>query len=399
MNIKTSPIRATLTLGLLFVTVYTVAIGSLYPSTLRMMEANAWIHDWALQFYRWPYVGALIMSLCFCSAMCVASGVIWAMGKRWPKLRNLMPLTVILPILLACYYPPTASYKWGEYTITDDMMREEEQLYTYHLLAGSKQWDVLQRTIIADGNRNSEIGMKYMLLAESAKGSLIDNLFTYPINSTEQFLYRGISSKGSCLMNMHFYDNLQVWDEAFHQAQEYAMTQRDFCFLSVKKMVECSIAEAEWKVAEKLLCVLDQALFYHDFVKENRKKIAEGKKRRPCNDAPLRDENFVTGYSLQNEMARLYSAHIGDSIKTQEYIMACMLLRKNLVQVRQSLGILTKYKNEGFQQLPLPIRQAVRILESNGQACREEAYGTYAYFLYHTDIPKIEQRYGAKGVN
>lgn len=105
---------------------------------------------------------------------------------------------------------------------------------------------------------------------------------------------------------MHFYDNMQVWDEAFHQAQEYAMCQQDFCFLSVKKMVEYSIAEAEWKVAEKLLYVLDQALFYHDFVAESRNRIAEGKKQRPCNDASLRNGNFVTGFSLQNEMVHMY---------------------------------------------------------------------------------------------
>lgn len=394
---KTSSIKCTLVLALLFVTIYTVIVGHLFPSTLRMMEANAWIRDWALQFFRWPYVGALIMSLCFCCVMLFAAGLIWGISKmneRLSRLSRWMPLTVILPVILAYNYPPTASYVWGEYSIMDEAMKQKEQLYTYHLLAESKQWDELMCTIMADDSRNSDIGVKYMLLAESAQGTLIDNLFTYPINSTEQFLYRGLSNETSCLLNMHFYDNMQVWDEAFHQAQEYAMCQQDFCFLSVKEMVEYSIAEAEWKVAEKLLYVLDQALFYHDFVAESRNRIAEGKKQRPCNDASLRNGNFVTGFSLQNEMVHMYQDQVGDTIKSQEYAMACMLLRKKLAQVRQGIDILPRYRNMKFHQLPLPIQQAVTILDSNGQALRNEPSGTYAYYLYNIRIPEVEQRYG-----
>lgn len=402
MKNQSIPIKSTLFLALLFVAAYTTAIGHMFPSTLRMMEANAWIEDWVLQLYRWPYVGALVMSLCFCSAMMAAAGIIWGISKmsgRLSGLRRLMPLTAILPVMLAYKYPPTASYEWGEYTMADEVARQKEQLYTYHLLAESKQWEKLMRTIVTDNNRNSEIGMKYMLLAESARGTLIGNLFAYPINSTEQFLYRGYSSGTSCLLNMHFYDNMQIWDEAFHQAQEYAMCQRDFCFLSVKKMVEYSIAEAEWEVAEKLLYVLDQAWFYHDYVAESRSRITESKKQRPRNDAPLRDGNFVTGFSLQNEMVHMYMDHIGDSIKSQEYIMACMLLRKRLPQVKQGVATLPIYQATEPDHLPLPIRQAITILESNGQALRDEPSGTYAYFLYNVEIPDVEQHYTTRETN
>lgn len=337
--------------------IYTAAVGYMFPSTLRMMEANAWIEDWVLQLYRWPYVGAMVMALCLCSAMMVAAGMLWGMSKvsdRLSGLGRLMPLTVLLPVALAYMYPPTASYRWGEYSMSDEKMRQNEQLYTYHLLAESKQWEEIMRTIVADHSRNSDIGMKYMLLAESARGTLVDNLFTYPINSTEQFLYRGFRSDMSCLLNMHFYDNLQVWDEAFHQAQEYAMCQPDFCFLSVKKMVEYSMAEAEWQVADKLLHVLDRAWFYHDYVAESRKMIAEARKQRPCNDAPLRDGNFVTGFSLQNEMLHMYMSHIGDSIKAQEYIMSCILLRKRLDQVKPGIATLPLYKDMEPGELPCP---------------------------------------------
>ena len=399
---KISPVKATLLSALLFVAIYTAAVGCMFPSTLRMMEANAWIDDWVLQFFRWPHAGALVMALCFSSTMAVAAGAVLCLSKtsrRLSGLARLMPLTVALPIFLAYKYPPTASYAWGKYTMADPEMMVDEQLYTYHLLADAKQWNELMRTITADNKQGTDTGMKYMLLAESARGTLVDNLFTYPITSAEQFLYRAYSDQVTCLVNMHFYDNMRIWDEAFHQAQEYAMCQQDFCFLSVRKMVEYSIAEAEWEVAEKLLYVLDQALFYHDFVAESRNRIAEGKKQRPYNDAPLRDGNFVSGFSLQNEMVHMYQNHIGDTVKSQEYIIACMLLHKQLPQVRLGTFALSKYRTQEPERLPLPIRQAMDILYSKGQALHDEPPGTYAYFFYNMEIPDTEQRYKERETN
>ena len=58
---RLKPIHYTAILALLFVITYTITVGVLYPNTLRMMEANCWIDDYVLQFFRWPFVGAFIM--------------------------------------------------------------------------------------------------------------------------------------------------------------------------------------------------------------------------------------------------------------------------------------------------------------------------------------------------
>ncbi len=374
-------------LALLFLVGYTATISLLYPNTLRMMESNCWTQDYILQFFRWPVVGAFLMALPMCAAMLLA-----ALLLRLCRLPRLMPLSLIVPLALAYFYPPNAEFEWGKDRLFSRELREDEQVHHYIRLAGSRNWHELQETLRRDGMAMSELGIKLMLLAESANGTLAQNLFAYPINETEDFLYRGFTENVACEFNRMFYDNIGVWDECFHQTQEYSMGLPRFCLHSLCHMIDYSIHEAEWAVAEKLLTVLGQALFYDDFIADRRNRIAEGRKLKPANDAPLRQDNFVTGYTLVNEMARLHHFKIGNSEKIQEYLLCCMLIRKRLPNFMQALSTLPRYANTPADQLPASFRQAIRIYESQGKALRDEPAGTYTHFFYHKEIPEQETR-------
>ncbi len=380
--------KLTLLLALLFLVAYTATVSLLYPNTLLMMEANCGVTDYLLQFFRWRVVGALLMALPMCAAMLLVALVL-----RLCRLPRLMPLSLAVALALAYFYPPTATYAWGETTLFSKAMQEKEKIYHYMRLADSRQWTALRQAIREDGASHSPIGMRYLLLAESACGTLAENLFAYPITETEEFLFRGHTAATSCEFNRQFYDNIGIWDECFHQAQEYSMSLPQFCLHSLCCMTDYSIREAEWAVAEKLLAVLEQALFYGDFVADRRAQIAEGRRLKPTNDAPLRQDNFVTGYSLQNEMVRFFHYHIGDSLKTQEYVLCCMLIRKKLPQFVESLRILPRYAGMPADQLPTPFRQALQIYESQGQALRDEPPGSYAHFFYNKQIPEQETRF------
>ncbi len=392
---RLKPIHYTAILALLFVITYTITVGVLYPNTLRMMEANCWIDDYVLQFFRWPFVGAFIMSLPMCAAIAVVAYILTLC-----RLSRFMPLSVIVALALAYIYPPDAEYHWdGDTRLFDNSMKTDEQIYTYQRLADERQWDGLTRQIRKDGNANTTLGIKYLLLAESASGTLCDNLFSYPIKETEDLLFRGFRSTVSCTFNRQFYDNIGIWDECYHQAQEYSMCLEDFCLQSIRQMIDYSIKEHEWQVAEKLLTVLDEALFEGEFVSSRQALVNEGRKKYPRNDAPLRQDNFVTGYSLQNEMAHNFQYHIGDSVKIQEYIICCMLIRKKVGQACKSISFLPRYAGKAMEELPLPLRQAIEILQTQGQALRDEPSGTYAYFLYNTEIPEQESRFDPETIN
>ncbi len=381
-------------LALLFIVGYTATVSILYPNTLCMMEANCWIDDYILQLFRWPIVGAFCMALPMCIAMLLV-----ALLLRLCHLPRLMPLSLIVALVPAYFYPPNAEYQWEEDRLFSKSLRQKEQFHHYSRLADSHRWNDLQRAIRQDGTAMSVLGMRYMLLAESANGTLAENLFTYPVSETENFLFRGYRTALTCEFNRQFYDNIGIWDEGFHQAQEYSMSLPKFCLHSLCYMIDYSIKEAEWAVAEKLLTVLSQALFYDDFIADRRNQIAEGRQLKPTNDAPLRQDCFVTGYSLQNEMVYLFQYHIGDSMKIQEYILCCMLIRKNLTQFMHALRQFPRYANTSFDQYPTSFRQAIRIYESREQALRDEPYGTYAHFYYNREIPKHETRYTPPNIN
>ena len=238
-------------LALLFLVGYTATVSMMYPNTLRMMESNCWTEDYVLQFFRWPVVGAFLMALPMCAAMLLA-----ALLLRLCRLPRLMPLSLAVALALAYLYPPSAEYEWGEDKLFNQKLHQQEQLHRYTRMAASRLWNELQRTIRRDGTATSKLGMQYMLLAESANGTLAENLFAYPINETEDFLSRGLSTIVACEFNRLFYDNIGVWDECFHQAQEYSMSLPRFSLHSLSHMIDYSIKEAEWAVAEKLLTVL-----------------------------------------------------------------------------------------------------------------------------------------------
>lgn len=390
---KLTPLRLTLILALLFVVAYTAIVSSVYPQTLHMMEANCWVDDYVLQCFRWPVLGAFIMALPMCAAMLLIAFLL-----KLCRQTRLMPLCVLVALVLAYCFPPSNDYKWGKERLFCESMQNNERVLRYQQLAEDKQWSELMQTIRKDNMVKSALGLRYMLLAESANGTLVENLFSYPVTETEHFLFRGYSSSESCTFNRLFYDNLGIWDECFHQAHEYAMNQRDFCLQSICQMIDYSIKESEWRMAEKLLCVLDQALFYGDFVKDRRQQVSEGKKQKAVNDAPLRQDNFVTGYSMQNEMAHNINYKIGDQEKMQDYILCCMLIRKNLAQFCKGLTLFPRYQKP-VGELPLPFQQAIQIYQSGGKDLRDAQPGTYAYYLYNTQIPEHESHFEVPTTN
>lgn len=386
--------RVTVMLALLFVVAYTLLLGLTYPNTLHMMEQNCGVHDYVYQLFRWPWLGALLMAL-----VAVVPMIIIAMVLRMLRLPRMMPAGVLVSLALAYWYPPTSDYEWGEDHLLSHESMLMEHMHQYERLAEAREWAEMKRQVVAHGEQNSNYGMRYMLLAESAMGTLADNLFLYPISETEQLLFRGLTTPGCSNFNRLFYENLGVYDECYHQAQEYAMANSDFCLLSLCKMVDYCIEESEWDVADKFLTVLDEALFYHDFVRERRAQVEAGRKVRKENPAPLRANNFVTGYPLKSEMYHNYVQHIGDTDKAQEYMLLCLLIRKDLNAFCQALRLLPLYKNVSQEQLPQNYQQAIQIYLSHGEALHDAPHGTYAYYFYNTAIPEEEQHPEPKMAN
>ena len=280
----------------------------------------------------------------------------------------------------------------------DKTVRQNDAYYRILRAAEEERWPDMRRTIWESGLARTKLMQAYLLLAESAEGTLADNLFSYPINDAEDFFFRHERNPYSCQFNRLFYHNLGLWDECFHQAQEYFLLQDDACcFRSLTQMVDYSIREGEYAVAEKYLTILRHAPFYGNFVQEQRSRIAKQKTAKPV-ERPLRADNFVGGYPFVSEMVRLLDyTDGGQSLRILDYLLCGLLLQKKL----QYFDIVFRERplRKG-KPLPTAYQQAFRLLQTKGQVPEEECvWGTYYYFYRNTAIPAPNERMRQSAIN
>lgn len=266
------------------------------------------------------------------------------------------PLLWLLPIIYSqqvAFIPFQNRYtEWGSYLdpITSKVNTNLERVKSYVLIANEGRWaDLLYKAHCKrDAQRGDGMALRFALLAESELGTLPENLIDYPITDENQFLFPHQREYFQMQFNRLFYLNLGIYDEAFHHAQEYYLQQHNgICFQSLRQMVDYSIEEGEWEVAEKLLCQLEQSTCHKTFVKEKRELMAKAKGhvRKPI---ALRADNFVGGYTLPVEMLRLerYFKDSPHRKKMVDYAICSYIIRGDMKSFRIALNAYEFYKDK-----------------------------------------------------
>lgn len=217
---------------------------------------------------------------------------------------------------------------------------EMERLRSYIILGSENRWEELlyAHHCQAAAQRGDGLALRFALLAESELGTLPQNIQYYPIMQEESFLFPHEREYATTQFNRLFYGCLGVYDEAFHQAQEFGLLQfNGICFQSLRQMVEYSIREGEWEVAEKYLGVLARSSRHGKFIAEKRKEMEQARSTFK-RDIPLRADNFVGGYPLPYEMLRLcryYNERSPRCKKMLDYALCSFLLRGDRNSFRQ----------------------------------------------------------------
>ena len=227
-------------------------------------------------------------------------------------------------------------------------------------LANEERWeDILYKEHIkGDARRGNSVALRYALLAESALGTLPENLFDYPIREENQFYYQHETEYVASQFNRLFYLNLGIYDEAYHHAQEYGLLQSSGnCFASLRQMADYSIEEGDFETAEKLLEVLSKSCCHKTFVEERRKKLSIRKSsNRQIKSVPLRADNFVGGFPLPIEMLRLarYYGNCPQQKKMLDYAICSYMLRGDTERFLIATKAFDIYKN---RELPKAYRE------------------------------------------
>lgn len=267
----------------------------------------------------------------------------------------------------------------------DNVLQDQEVYLKVLRAAEEERWNDVRSIIYENKASRLKLMQSYLLLAEAAQGTLPDNLFNYNINTPEDFFYRHVRNHYTCQFNRLFYRNLGLYDECFHQAQEYFLQCYDACcFGSLTQMVDYSIREGEYAIAEKYLSILSHAPFYGRFVKEQRERIAKQKSEVTI-ERPLRADNFVGGYPFNSEMVRLVEYTDKDHDLAHDYLLCGLLLQKNLPHFNV---VIHHFPYHRADSLPVPYAQALRLLQTEGQVPDEECVpGSYYYFFRYISIP------------
>jgi hypothetical protein len=265
-------------------------------------------------------------------------------------------LLYIVPIMYSqqlVFIPFKDRYtEWGGYfdPLTKKSNYDREFILKMVSLANEGRWEDLlyKEHIGVEARRGNGTALRYALLAECALGTLPDNLSMYPIMEESQFYFPHEREYVTLQLNRLFYLNLGVYDEAFHQAQEYSLIMPNGnSFSSLRQMIDYSIEEGEWEIAEKFLEVLSKSTCHNDFVRERRQKMAAAKKNFK-KDIAMRADNFVGGYPFPVEMLRLarYYKDSPNRKKMLDYAICAYMLRGDVNSFMIAVKAFDIYKDK-----------------------------------------------------
>lgn len=237
-------------------------------------------------------------------------------------------------------------------------LRFAERTSQISTLADQKDWEGIIAELPMEEAVQSRILTSYLLLAMSATENLPQVLFATPVNSPELLMFRHNTKPFYSNFNRQFYENIGIWNEAFHQAFEYGVPQRENeCFKTLRFKTDYAINSGNFGIADHYLNLLAQSSNNGNFVSERRARL-ESKEREPQKPLPYMSDTFTGAYPMASEMFRLYERNL-KSKKLLDYVLCSLLLNKEVDKFGIVLSRFNLYKG---QELPRSYAEAIAVL-------------------------------------
>lgn len=265
---------------------------------------------------------------------------------------------------------PLLTFAFAILMTSDKDMSFAERTNKISIMADNKDWYGILEEIPYEDAVKSDVLLKYRLLALNATGYMSESLFSYPVNSPETFLFRHNQRPFYTNFNRQFYDNIGIWDEAFHQAFEYGVTQRENdCFRALRFKTDYALNSGDLGVAQFYINLLSKSCCNGVFVESRnirleklKKEMNSGKIKLP----PYRSDTFVGAYPMPSEMFRLFERN-PQSKKLLDYVLCSLLLNKEVEKFGIILAHFNLYKG---QKLPRSYAEALAALASRDPSVR-----------------------------
>ncbi len=333
----------------------------------RAAEAGGYFAYAYLIIYVAPEMGELLW-------MWVAALLLWGSlwllcwgNKHFPRKSKRFPkLTLTYPVPQLTYPVPgwvvwlTVAAVWGGMAFvlaTDTERRDQDRYYALEQMAGRGEWEPLRaeaRSLMSEMPQ----ALPFALLAESEMGTLPQHLFSYPVTSADQFVYRRKFSMMTCRFNALFYLHLGYPDEAMHQSFEACtLSRRGLTLRGLRLYVESALQTGDTALAARYIEVMEHVPTMGGEAAAYRERLraqAHGQQARP---RPLRSRNFVGSVPLDHEWVYALDAD-STNRKLFDYLACAFLLQKRPEKMVRLMEMSTLYEH---RPLPAPYAEAMAL--------------------------------------
>ncbi len=285
----------------------------------------------------------------------VAGGFTEAVYRLRPQLFH--PSTRTLPAW-AVLLTTLAAWGWMGFALTHhETRRAEEKYFTLEQLAEQGRWEELRATARPWTNE-LPAAVPYALLAESALGTLPQALFSYPVTSPEQFVYRRQYSEQAFHFNALFHLCLGYPDETLHQSFEACTLSRHGITLrGLRLHVESALQAGDAALAAKYIEVMEHVPGMGAEATAFRRRLhtlAHSPQPRP---RPLRSKHFIGSVPLDHEWVYMLETDTTNRCLF-DYLACTFLLQKQPEKAARLIELSSLYDH---RPLPTPYAEAMAL--------------------------------------
>lgn len=369
------------------------------PGDIKILAAH-----FIAQFYTWTALGALIQSLFTMLVLYASDSILYKITREkqslWlafipaclflayqcgqPSLAYSVKWSFLFLVVglcftllwrfpawnvsgLFCFRKPICNYLFPALitgiTLYSLYMREElrnqEELFRLERNASRRDWDRILKDGESEKLRQDPFKLPFVLLALSEKQLLPEQIFTYPVSSSDCFFFERATSPFSCNFNSLFYDCLGVKNEAIHQSfQAGIQAENGMTFINMRRLIDWNLHIGAIPVAEKYLKVLEHATCHQKWIDKRHAVIASYRD----NSVRLRNQSnafFIGAHPFLSDMARVVDSDTTNS-KAIDYMLCGILIDKDMNKFRQALSYCHKYMNSSV--LPRHYEEALLLI-------------------------------------
>ncbi|ADV42631.1 DUF6057 family protein [Bacteroides helcogenes] len=276
----------------------------------------------------------LVRSIGWCTVLVTLAVLVWLFtlkrGKWNPSERGFL-CSPFFSYLVPCLLLAGGIF----YQVTDKEQKEAEEIFRIDHWADDKNWNAILQEVTPEVARQSQLKLRWALLALSETGRLAEKVFAYGVSDPSCFYYERQDQQFYHCFNMQFYDALGLDNEVIHHAFQAGIeAPNGMNFRSMRRIMAANRRLGNDRILAKYTSVISRSSCYNRW----KEPISE-----PTADRADGDQNicsfFIGARPFLSDMARLMDCHL-DSRKVRDYLLCGLLISKDIEKFYQVFGMI-----------------------------------------------------------